>query len=419
MSAVPETATDQQRRAQLRVARRRATLILAAVTVLFVVATVLGWNHGTLGFVQAGAEASMVGGVADWFAVVALFRRPLGLPIPHTAVIVERKDQFGETLGRFVQENFLNADVLSERLRTADAPQRLAHWLSDPVHARNVASRAAELAVDLADMLRDEDVRETLAHELDRAIASVPLTRLAGRALRLATADHRHDAAVDSMLTGLDRLLTDNEDALRQRFHDESPAWVPEIIDDAVFERLLRRVRRTLHEVAADPDHRYRRDFDRWLFDFIDRLESSPELASRADDLRRDLLSQLELRELTAGVWTDLKRLLREQATDPGSEMRRRLSDALAAAGKRLAEDPALRATIEQSAQTLVRSLADQFQPDLAALVSSTIERWDARDTADRLELLLGRDLQFIRINGTVVGALVGLGLHGLAVLIG
>ena len=136
MPGVPETPTDQQRRAQLRGARIRATLILAGVTVLFVLATALGWDHGALGFVQAGAEASMVGGVADWFAVVALFRRPLGLPIPHTAVIVERKDQFGETLGRFVQENFLNADVLSERLRAADAPERLAHWLSDHTLSR-------------------------------------------------------------------------------------------------------------------------------------------------------------------------------------------------------------------------------------------------------------------------------------------
>ena len=419
MPATPETPTDDQRRAQLRAARLRATLILAAVTALFLLATALGWDHGALGFVQAGAEASMVGGVADWFAVVALFRRPLGLPIPHTAVIVERKDQFGETLGRFVQENFLNADVLSERLRAADAPERLAGWLSEPAHARNVASRVAGLAVDFADMLREEDVRETLAQELDRAIQSIPLTRLAGRALRLATADHRHDAAVDSLLHGLDRVLTDNEEALRQRFHDESPAWVPEIVDDAVFERLLRRIRRTLHEVAADPEHRYRQDFDRWLFDFMDRLESSPELASRADELRHDLLSQVELRELTAGIWTDLRSILRQQATDPDSELRSRLADALQAAGRRLAEDPALRATVEQAAQTLVRSLAEQFQPDLAALVSSTIERWDARDTADRLELLLGRDLQFIRINGTVVGALVGLGLHGLAVLIG
>ena len=419
MPSLPVTPTDEQRRAQLRQARLRATLTLAAVTALFVVATVLGWNHGGVGFVQAGAEASMVGGVADWFAVVALFRRPLGLPIPHTAVIVERKDQFGETLGRFVQENFLNAEVLAERLRAADAPQRLARWLADPSHARNAASSVADLAVDFADLLRDEDVRETLAQELDRTIQSIPVTRLAGRALRLATADNRHSAAVDSLLHGIDRVLTDNEEVLRQRFHDESPAWVPEVIDDAVFERLLRRIRRSLHEIAEDPDHRYRRDFDRWLFDFIDRLESSPELASKADEFRRDLLSQVELRELTAGMWTDLKALLREQATDPDSELRRRLADALQAAGKRLADDPALRSTVEQAAETLVRSLADQFQPDLAALVSSTIERWDARDTADRLELLLGRDLQFIRINGTVVGALVGLGLHGLSLLLG
>jgi uncharacterized membrane-anchored protein YjiN (DUF445 family) len=392
---------------------------LGSVTGLFILATILGWTHGGPGFVQAGAEASMVGGVADWFAVVALFRRPLGLPIPHTAVIVERKDQFGETLGRFVQENFLNADVLSERLRAADAPQRLANWLGDPEHAHRAASRVAELAVDFVDLLQEDDVRETLAVELDRAIKSVPVARLAGRALRLVTRDHRHAAAVDSLLIGLDRLLTDNEDALRERFREESPRWLPELIDDALFERLLARIRRFLHEVAADPDHRYRQDFDQWLAEFVDRLENSPELAAKADELRRELLSQVELKELTSGIWADLKRLLRQQATDPDSELRRRLAEALQAAGRRLSEDPALRATVEQAAQNLVRSVADQFQTDLAGLVSATIQRWDARDTADRLELLLGPDLQFIRINGTVVGALVGLGLHGLALVIG
>jgi len=413
------TDGDDEQRARLASARLRATLILAAVSVLFLGLTVLGYTHGALGYLQAAAEASMVGGVADWFAVTALFRRPLGLPIPHTAVIVERKDQFGETLGRFVQENFLNAEVLSERLRAADAPRRLAVWLGDGANARRAASRAAELAVDLAEMLREEDVHETLARELDRALQSVPVAQVAGRALRMATADGRHSALLDSLLTGMDRLLTDNEAALRERFHQESPGWVPELVDDALFERLLRRIRRSLHEVAADSEHPYRVDFDAWLGDFIVRLETSSELQARAEDLKMDLLSQVELRQLTSGVWSDLKDLLRSQATDPGSELRLRLAGALQSAGRRLAADPALRATVEQAAQTLVTSMAGQFQTDLAGLVSTTIQRWDGRETADRLELLLGRDLQFIRINGTLVGALVGLGLHGLTALIG
>ena len=413
------THNDDQQRARLASARLRATLLLAAVSVLFVLLTAFGYDHGGLGYLQAAAEASMVGGVADWFAVTALFRRPLGLPIPHTAVIVERKDQFGDTLGRFVQENFLNAEVLSERLRAADAPRRLAAWLSDSPNARRAAARAAELAVELAGMLKEEDVHDTLARELDRALQSVPVARVIGQALRMATADGRHSALLDSLLSGTDRLLADNEATLRDRFHQESPGWVPELIDDAVFERLLRRIRRTLHEVAADPEHRYRLDFDTWLQDFIDRLETSSELQDRVEDMKMDLLSQVELRELTSGVWSDLKELLRDQATDADSELRRRLAEALQSGGRRLEADPTLRATVEQAAQTLVTSMAGQFQADLAGLVSTTIQRWDGRETADRLELLLGRDLQFIRINGTLVGAMVGLALHGLAALIG
>lgn len=417
--ARPEQPDDATARAQLARARLRATAILVAVTALFVVLTAAGWDKGGLGYLQAAAEASMVGGVADWFAVVAMFRHPLGLPIPHTAVVVERKDQFGETLGRFVQENFLNASVLSERLRATDAPKRLADWLESPGNAERVAGRAADLAVDVSDMLADEQVHESLAVEMDRALEALPVTRLAGTALRLVTADGRHAALFDSMLTGLDRLLTDNEGSLRERFRDESPSWLPEVVDDALFERLIRRVRRLLHEVAEDPDHRYRRELQAWLADFTDRLESSPELAGRVDRLKQDLLSQVELRELSSTVWTDLKALLRRQATDPESELRLRLADALRAVGHRLGSDDTLRETVESAAETLIASVAGQFQDELANLVSVTVRRWDARDTADRLELLLGRDLQFIRINGTVVGALVGLALHGVAQLIG
>lgn len=416
-SAALAPARDESlRRRQLRAARGRATMLLAVVTAVFVVVTVLGGTHGGWGYLQATAEASMVGGVADWFAVTALFRRPLGLPIPHTAVIVERKDQFGETLGRFVQENFLNAPVLAERFRAADVAGRLAAWLGDPDHAARAAERAADVAVELADLLADEDVYDTLSQELERVVGALPLAWLAGRSLRMATAGGRYADVFEAAVSALDRFLDENRDVLRQRFRQETPGWVPELVDDALFDRLLRRMRRQLHEMASDPGHQYRGELETWLGDVIERLENSPELAARAEEMKSNLMSQVELREWSSAVWTELKALLRAQAADPGSELRARLATALRAAGQRLAGDDALRKTIDRAAESLVASLADQFQEDLAGLVSTTIGRWNAQDTADRLELLLGRDLQFIRINGTVVGALVGVGLHALAV---
>src|SRR6516164_3437107 len=196
MSASPVRALGHEpaalRARQLAAARRRATALLAGVTLVFIAVTAWG-AHGTLlGFVQAGAEAAMVGGVADWFAVTALFRRPLGLPIPHTALIVERKDQFAATLGQFVQENFLNADVLAERIKSARLAPRLAAWLTDQGNAARFAGHAADLAVTVAEALRDEDVQRVLTAELTRALDSVEVAPLAGRTLRLMIAEGQH-----------------------------------------------------------------------------------------------------------------------------------------------------------------------------------------------------------------------------------
>src|SRR5216117_3056264 len=222
--AEPESAEVRAR--QLAAARRRATALLGAVTVLFVAVTAAG-AHGTLlGYVQAGAEASMVGGVADWFAVTALFRHPLGLPIPHTALIVERKDQFAATLGQFVQENFLNADVLAGRLRSARLVPRLAAWLADEANAARFAGHAADLGVNVAEALRDEDVQRVLTAELTRAVEAVEVAPLAGRALRVIIAGGHHAELFNAVVSAADRYLADHHVELRERFQGESPRWL-------------------------------------------------------------------------------------------------------------------------------------------------------------------------------------------------
>src|SRR5262252_355960 len=238
---------------RLAAARRRATALLAAATALFVAVTAAG-AHGTfLGYVQAGAEASMVGGVADWFAVTALFRRPLGLPIPHTALIVERKDQFAATLGQFVQENFLNADVLAERIRSARLVPRLAAWLADEANAARFAGHAADLVVNVADALRDEDVQRVLTAELTRAVGAVEVAPLAGRALQAIIAEGNHAELFNAIVSAADRYLADHHEELRDRFRAESPRWAPEAVYRLVFDRLYHRLRQRLTAMAADP----------------------------------------------------------------------------------------------------------------------------------------------------------------------
>jgi uncharacterized membrane-anchored protein YjiN (DUF445 family) len=403
------------RQRRLAAARRRASALLAAVTALFVAVTAVG-AHGTLlGYVQAGAEAAMVGGVADWFAVTALFRRPFGLPIPHTALIVERKDQFAVTLGQFVQENFLNADVLAERLRTAHLVPRLADWLADKANAARVAGYGADLAVTLAEAVRDEDAQRVFTAELSRALDRVDLAPVAGRLLRIVLAGEPEDELISAMVSAADRYLTDHHDELRDRFEGESPRWVPDAVYRRVFDRIHARVRQRLLAMAADPGDETRQQVKRWIAGLPDRLETSPDLRERGERLKHDILASTALRDWSSTLWQQTKDTLRTQAADPDSELRHRLAEALVAAGRRMGSDQRLQDSFERMVESGARAVADRFHDELADLVTGTIQRWDAAETSSQLELLLGRDLQYIRINGTVVGAGVGLALHAIA----
>jgi uncharacterized membrane-anchored protein YjiN (DUF445 family) len=434
VSAKAERESLEARQRRLEAARRRATMFLAAVTVVFVAVTVAG-AHGTLlGFVQAGAEAAMVGGVADWFAVTALFRKPFGLPIPHTALIVERKDQFAATLGQFVQENFLNADVLTDRIRAAGIASRAAAWLSGAgglagtrdesggsgqSGATSIAGYAANLVVTLAEALRDDDAQRMLTAELTRAASDVEVAPLLGRTLRVLIAEGHHEEVFGIAITAADRYLEDHRAELRERFESEAPRWMPDMVYDRVFDRLHTSLRNRLTAMAADPEDEARRQFEDWLAALPDRLENSPELRERGEQIKRDVLGSPVVRDWTGSVWTKIKETLKAQAADPDSELRRRMASALEAAGRRLATDTKLADSLERAVESGARALADQFHDELAGLVTGTIQRWDASETSFQLELLLGRDLQFIRINGTVVGAGVGLILHALAVALG
>jgi uncharacterized membrane-anchored protein YjiN (DUF445 family) len=408
-----ESAEYRARR--LASARRRATALLGVVTVLFIVVTVVGVHGTLLGFVQAGAEAAMVGGVADWFAVTAVFRHPLGLKIPHTAVLVERKDQFAATLGQFVQENFLNGDVLAGRLKAARLSDRLADWLTTPVNATRVAGHASELVVTLAETLRDEDAQRVLAAQLSRGVDALEVSPLAGRVVRVVIAGGHHSELFDGILAGAGTYLAEHHEELRERFESEAPRWVPGLVYGAVFDRMFAHLNNRLVSMAADPDDQTRKQFEAWITGLPERLETSPELRERGEHFKREVLGSALLRDWSSMLWEKAKEGLRDQAADPDSELHHRMSDTIEAAGRRLRSDDKLQGRIERMIESSARSLAEQFHDELADLVTGTIQRWDGEQTSTQLELLLGRDLQFIRINGTVVGAAVGLALHAIA----
>jgi uncharacterized membrane-anchored protein YjiN (DUF445 family) len=398
------------------VTKRRATALLGGVTCLFILTTVWGPAPGSwLGYIQATAAASMVGGLADWFAVTALFRHPLGVPIPHTAIVVERKDQFATTLADFIQESFVTPDVLVERVRAARVAQRLAGWLAEPTNAERLAAELADLAVAIADLLRDEDVHRAVEGMVRDRVANLPLALMTGRALRFLTENGRHDEALDAALRGLSHYLDEHHDDLRQRLGEKSPWWLPGAVEDRIFERLLDGAQAVLGEMIEDRGHDLRRQFEVRLTQLATDLETSPELRRRGEELKRELLAQPQLRKWVATLWADAKAQLRSQAADPDSQLRQRLASAVVAAGQRLRTDPSLGLMVEDAIESGIRYVAEHFDGEIAGVVSGTIERWDSRETARRLELLLGPDLQYIRINGTVVGAAAGLALHAIA----
>jgi uncharacterized membrane-anchored protein YjiN (DUF445 family) len=411
--------TDVRAR-DVRTMKRRATGLLVLISAIWI--TVIVAAHGRGGwyaYVQAGAEASMVGALADWFAVVAIFRHPLGLPIPHTAVMVERKDQFGRALGDFVQENFLSADVLGQRVRSGHYVERAARWLQEEQHASTIAKHATSIAVEAADLVRDEDVSPIISEALERAVRSIPLAKVTGKALETMTAQGRHEEVLEAALRSFERFLLHNRDSLELRFSDESPWWLPEAVEHRIFTRMIDGVVNLVHDAANNGEHQLRQRINEWLHDTAIQLQTSDDLAGRIDQLKLELLTSEEVRRWSGSIWSDLKTQLRSQASDDDSELRRRIAGALVTAGHRLAEDPQLLERAEHLAESAARQLADRFNTELADLVAATITRWDSEETAQRVEMLLGRDLQFIRINGTIVGGIAGLGLYAIARLIG
>jgi uncharacterized membrane-anchored protein YjiN (DUF445 family) len=417
-STVPRMRSETAKVRQLVVTKRRATALLAFSTVVFLAITIWGGHSGWVGYLQATAEASMVGGLADWFAVTALFRHPLGLPIPHTAIVVERKNAFAETLGEFIQDSFLTPDTIVERVRAAGVVPRLADWVSDPANAARVAGHLADGAAAFADLMRDDEVHDAIAGVVRHRADAVPLAPLGGRALRFLTAGGRHEQVLDAAIRGLDRYLDEHRGELHQRLDEQSPWWLPGAVEDRIFDRLLEGARNVLQAMAADRAHPLRRQLDERLARLATDLETSPALRKRGEQLKQELLAP-ELGDWVAKLWEDAKAQLRAQAADPNSELRRRLAEAVATGGHHLRDDPVLAAKVQDGLEVGVRYVAEHFHGEIANLVSSTIARWDADETSRRLELLLGPDLQYIRINGTVVGALAGLALHAIAQALG
>ena len=399
---------EATRQAQLDSMKRRATLLLVAATVLFAVTRVLESRFAWLGIVRATMEAAMVGGLADWFAVTALFRHPLGIPIPHTAIVPARKDRVGRTLGAFVQRNFLSRDVIEHRLRSMQVGRRLAEWLAEPDNARSISRNAASAMSSAAQMLRDEDVQEVIDRSLATRIRSMRLAPLLGKVLAVMTEDDRHQEVLDEVIELASRTVNDNSDLIRQRIEQETPWWLPAAVDDKIFKRVLGAIQRLLAELSADRYHPLRSRFDQSLHAFIDRLNTSPEFAARVDAWKEDFLDNEAARKFSASLWEEGKAALARYASNPGNTAPSAIEHALTTFGRKALDDTELLAKMDEFVVDIAAFLVARYQDEVGELIASTVAAWDPELTSRRVELAIGRDLQFIRINGTIVGGLAG-----------
>lgn len=414
------TADDTERMGEIRSMKRTASLVLLGATVVFVVARILEENSSTAwGYLRATAEAAMVGGIADWFAVTALFRHPLGIPIPHTAILPNRKDQLGRTFGSFVQGSFLAPEVLAERLATVSVSDRIADWINEPGNAELAAEKAGSLASTVVRLLDDDEVGDFITTDVLGRVRRFDVAPIAGQVLDLVTEENRHHQLVDATLKGLVAMLAEQKPTLRERFEQESPWWVPDALDDRVFDKIYAGVNSFLAEVRNDPDHEVRRHVDAKMRELSVRLRESPEMAARANQLKDELLTHPALKEWSVEIWADLQDSIVAQAADPESALRARLVVGARALAHALTHDAELRGRVDKAATEIASTLAERYGAEVAGFVETTVQRWDATETSTRVELLLGRDLQIIRINGSVVGGLAGLVIHTVSQLIG
>ncbi len=410
--AIPQVADAEAKQIQLDQMKRRATGLLVVMSVVFLAALLLETRHPWLGYVRATAEAAMAGGLADWFAITALFRHPLNLPIPHTAIIPTRKDRIGRTLGNFVQHNFLSPEVLGPRLLALQPSRRAAEWLRRPENARSIARHAASALRSATEVVRDEDVHALLERSVIEPLRRRSIAPVLAKGLVLLTADDRHQLLLDRVIHGIGRLIVENEGFIRARIHEESPWWVPGFVDERVHARVVAGIQRTLLEVSTDPGHPLRRQFDELLTDWIVRLQESPEVIARADAMKQQLFDNPTSRGLSAALWSEVKRALDRQAEPVSGEAPAAMERGLVALAEGALEDETLLAKLDGWIVDAVLRVVEQHRHEVGALIEHTVRSWDPGETSRRLELAVGRDLQFVRINGTLVGGLVGLLLY-------
>ena len=409
------SAADAARAQSLRGMKRLATSLLLIAALVFTVSFALQDQYPWLGYVRAAAEGAMVGAIADWFAVTALFRYPLGLRIPHTAIIPNRKDEIGASLGEFVETNFLSDEVVLGKLESLDIAGKLGGWLHEPANARRFGAEAAVAAQGMLTLLSDDDVKDLLEKLATRHLFEPEWSPAIGRVGEQLVAAGQQRPAVEALLAKAEEWLQQHPEAFSQAVSERLPRWIPGFVDRFVDDKAYREVLGLVQAVQSDPRHPIRLAIDDYLAELAKSLQHDPAMIARVEGIKLELLESPRVREFAGEAWASIKESLAASLADPESELRRGLESAVVETGARLLADPGLAAKVNSWVADAAAYLVRTYRHEIAGVITETVERWDPSETTEKIELMVGRDLQFIRINGTVVGALAGLSIYALA----
>lgn len=404
----------------LRRMRRAATGLLLFMAALFLLARHYADLHPVVPFVRAFAEAAMVGGLADWFAVTALFRHPLHLPIPHTAIIPRNKDRIAETLGQFLRANFLIPRVVARRMQRLDVAGAAGRWLAAPAHGTGrIGAGASRLAANILESLDQVRLGGMAKGAIASRLRAIDVAPLFGQALAAAIANGRHLPLLDSMIRGGARILEANEHLIREMVHARAGAvmrWTG--LDETLATKIIEGLKKLIDEMAEDPEHPVRGKVEEGLERLAERLQHDPELRARVEAFKLEMLENQGFQRWIDGLWEQSRAAMLRLARDPERALGGRMGEALRQFGGTLQTDARLARTINRFVRRTAVGAASDYGDGIVRLVSDTIRGWDAQTVTSRLENAVGRDLQYIRINGTLVGGMVGVAIHAVDVLL-
>jgi uncharacterized membrane-anchored protein YjiN (DUF445 family) len=414
-------AVDAARAAELRRVKAVAAGVLIACLVVLVFAKIMEPRHAAFGFLAAFAEAAAIGGLADWYAVVALFRRPLGLPIPHTAIIPANQQRIAEKLGEFVERHFLDAAPVEAKLRSVDFASFVADWLANEKRSTELARFVVKLLPEAVDAAENSGLRNFLAQQIVSRLQSLDLAPLAAGTLRSFVREGRHRSLLDDLLGAIHKSINEPDTlaAIRAKIRDELPTILRFYRADAyVMKKVAASATAFFEEVRTDPDHPFRGEFDRLILSFVEKLESEPQYGSRIEALKRELLARPEIGRLAQNLWSGVRDFVAKNASGENDVLQRQLAGAFVAIGHQLAADAGMRAEINQGMVVVLRSFIAEQKSGVSTFIADQVKAWDMGQLITLIETNIGKDLQYIRFNGTVIGGLAGLALHGIEVLI-